>query len=73
MEDVKNKRNDRSLYADESSYKAALLEAQKEEERAKAAYKSLGGDPTGKTAKAVEKEADKRLKAEQKPPMSFYR
>lgn len=66
VEDVKNKRNDRSLYADESSYKAALLEAQKEEERAKAAYKSLGGDPTGKTAKAVEKEADKRLKAEQK-------
>lgn len=66
VEDVKNKRNDRSLYADESSYKASLLEAQKEEERAKTAYKSLGGDPTGKTAKAVKKEADKRLKAEQK-------
>lgn len=66
VENVKNKRNDRTLYADETSYKTALQEAQKEEERAKAAYKSLGGDPTGKTAKAVEKEADKRLKAEQK-------
>lgn len=63
---IKKSRNDRSVYADEASYRSALQEAQKEEEKAKAAYKSLGGDPTGKTAKAAEKEADNRLKAEQK-------
>lgn len=43
-----------------------LKKAQQRVKAAEAALKNAGGDPTGKTAKAVEKEADKRLKAEQK-------
>ncbi len=64
--DIKKNRNDRSVYPDETMYKKALQDAQKEEEKAKAAYKSLGGDPTGKTARAAAKESNERLKAEQK-------
>lgn len=43
-----------------------LKKAQLRVETAKTALKNVGGDPTGKTAKAAEKEADKRQKAEQK-------
>lgn len=43
-----------------------LKKAQQRVETAKTRLKSLDGDPTGKTAKAAQKESDKRLQAEQK-------
>lgn len=57
----------KKIEADKDKYSIEEYnKARRREEAASAAFKKLESDPTGKTAKAAEKESDKRKKAEQK-------